>query len=96
MKKYRTGRYCCDALIEEIEVIKETATQIVVSYSHIDKNGNTETRVVRECKNSGGQRIHETYEDAKKYLIKDAETGIRCAKGKLKRAEEHFVSVLNL
>jgi len=96
MKKYRTGGYLSATLIEELEVVKETAHQVVVAYPYKDRKGNVGTREVREAKISGNLILHDTYEEAYAHLVKKAATGVRCAIGSLERAKNFQETVSKL
>lgn len=96
MKKYRTGDYLSESMIVEVEVIKETATQIVISYPTKGKDGSMTTRECREQKVSGARITHDTYEEARSHLVARAATGLHAAEHRRERAKDHSDQVSKL
>jgi hypothetical protein len=80
MKKYRAQFY----KIEEIEVLRETEKQVVLM------NG------LRESKTTDWQSWHDSFEDAKKHLIDDAQKDIDSINRRLDYAKERLEKINNL
>lgn len=93
---YKTGGYLSESLIEELEIIKETAHQVVIAYPYKDRHGSMGTRECREAKNSGNRIIHPTYEAARDFLKAKAEVGVRVAINRLNSAEKYKEAVSKL
>ena len=81
--KYRTNG---DDKIKGFEVIKETKTRITFRNVYTTWNGKEQERIDTENKESRYQSWHDTFEDAKAYLIN----------GKIKSIESYEHSILYL
>ena len=87
MIKYKTGHW--KDLIQKIEVIKETDKCVYVFNPHRGKEG-------RENKVTSYYVIHDTFEQAKQYLIDKAKEKIKLYKDQLSRVEKELIEINKL
>lgn len=70
MKKYRTSKYNIN--IEELDVIRETASLVHIRISY----GNGRTSERRDSKITTSSRVHDSWEDAKIFLLTITESEV--------------------
>lgn len=90
MKKYMTGAY--SRLIEEVEVVKETAKQIVVATKSYDGK----IYEHRTAKGTWYRKYHDTWDEAYEYLVTKTEESIAKAKDNVARLEKTLEEIKGL
>lgn len=93
MKKYRTK---WRELIEPFEVVKETAAKISFIRIHKTHTGETIEKVETEMKVSNYCSWHNTFEEAKDFLITCADNEIKKQINKLEMLEEKKLKISQL
>tara|TARA_R110000803_G_scaffold208016_1_gene276362 strand:- start:98 stop:349 length:252 start_codon:yes stop_codon:yes gene_type:complete len=81
MKKYLTGNW--RELIKEVETERETDSSVWI-------NGN------RFAKDSKYEKYHNTFKEAKAFLLKGAMSSIRATRKQLEQEEKRFETIQNL
>lgn len=92
MIKWRTGGYGKN-LIERVEIEKETKKTVWVRSTWY---GGTKTEVRQERKDTGYHQYHDTWDDAKAYLMEQANADKANARRKLDMAISHIDLVSKL
>jgi hypothetical protein len=82
MKKYRATRW---GNIDAYEVVKETAASL--TYLYVDSWSRRESER-KEMKSCDGHSWFDTWEDAKAWLVANAEREVDAARGNLRRAHD--------
>ena len=95
MKKYKTGGYGSTPIVE-IECEKETAKSLWIAREWKDSRG-VKKRVVDVCrKESGYYNYFDTWEEAHKYLLEEAERSVEDVKQVMQRAEAYLADIKGL
>ena len=85
MKKYNTGGY--DTLIKEVEVISETKCFVRVQCVG---------SVCRESKRSDYTNYFDTWEEAKQFLLENAQARVDALEERLSEAEQKLATIIEL
>ncbi len=79
--------------ITKHEVVKETEKQIVFIHKWLDFNNVQRSKEIRESKETSYTKWHDTFEDAKNYLIEKAEKNIKNLEFQLSKAKEMLLRI---
>ena len=90
--KWRTNRYG-RAAIERVECTRETAQTVWYMQQDAWRKTDTEHRAAKE---SSGERYHDSWEDAKAYLLESANLSVIHARNALQRANDTLGNVKGL
>jgi hypothetical protein len=82
--------------ITKYEVIKETEKQITFIHKWTDWNKKEQSRELRENKDSTYHKWHDTFEDAKNYLIEYNKNKISNLENQITKAKEVLSKVQSL
>jgi hypothetical protein len=83
MVKYKTAIFSYDGLIKNVSIDKETDKSVWI-------NGN------RHLKSCEYEQFHDTWDDAKNYLLSKAESQLICARRELEKAQGYMGNVKGL
>ena len=92
MKKYKTGSY--DTRIEEYEVVKETAHR--VTFKKESKHyltGIDQIKIDTENKSSNYHQWHDSFENAKQFLVERALKGIAEREKQISKLREDIIKI---
>lgn len=96
MIKYRTGGYG-NNLIEAVEVVKETEKQVVIETKLTNHTtGKTSIQETRENKINNYSAIHDTWDEAKAYLLEKADKKVQSCRRRLEEAKSHYGNIKGL
>ena len=87
MTKYKTSKYCMPIKIETVEIEKETAC--FVSYVYRGS-------LIREAKRSDYTNYFDTWEEAKQFLLENAQARVDALEERLSEAEQKLATITEL
>lgn len=95
MEKFRTDSY--GNLITKYEVVKETEKQITYLQKYTSWPAKKEeSREVRESKSGRGHNWHDTFEEAKNYLIENIKKEILYLENRANETKEKLLKIESL